>query len=198
MPTVRFILELKVVTNLGNLWIYLYPWSSMYLYKMFLSVLIVRSAKAAFVSLIVENNSIPAAAQNFLNSPANSVPRSTQLFFWSVSFCNHFRKRFRSFFRILRLHSSCVHCSVKHVLSYQEVFHSIITSRQLFNKCRIHAPYFVSESGKGLQVSEFASGLNKFYVRRLRMQEMSNFWKWNFASFRQSFYRTISCATFIV
>ena len=53
---------------------------------MFVSDLIVRSAKAAFVSLIVEYIPTPAPAQIFLNSPANSVPRSTQIFFGRFRF----------------------------------------------------------------------------------------------------------------
>ena len=41
---------------------------------------IVRSANAAFVSLIVEEICIPSVLHNFLNSPANFVPLSTQFF----------------------------------------------------------------------------------------------------------------------
>ena len=39
-----------------------------------------RSANAALVSLIVEYICIPSALHGFLNSPANSVPLSTQNF----------------------------------------------------------------------------------------------------------------------
>ena len=48
---------------------------------MFLSERIIRFAIAARVSLSVEWIYIPSALQNFLNSPANSVPWSTQFFF---------------------------------------------------------------------------------------------------------------------
>ena len=48
---------------------------------MFLSERFVRSASVALVSFIVEYFSIPSTLQNFLKSPANSVPCSTQIFF---------------------------------------------------------------------------------------------------------------------
>ena len=50
----RFFLEFSILTNWDNLWRFLYPCSSIYLYKIFLSDLIVLSAKVAFVSRIVE------------------------------------------------------------------------------------------------------------------------------------------------
>ena len=53
---------------------------------MILSERIVRSANAVFVSLIVEEFSIFWALESFFNSPARSIPWSTQIFlvysFW--------------------------------------------------------------------------------------------------------------------
>ena len=137
MTTVRSVPEIKVATNCGNLWRYLHPWSSIYQYVMFSRDLIVRSAKAAFVSLIVEYISIPSGAQTFLDSPAYTVPWSTHIFFGLFLLVVIFEN-------VFRLQSSSILCSVKRVSTYKQAFNSIV-SRLLINKRKIHAPDFVSD-----------------------------------------------------
>ena len=82
------------------------------------------------------------------NSLANSAPGSVHLFCRPVSFSHHFRKHLQTFFRIFHVHSFCIHCSVKHVLTHKQIFNAIVVSRQLINKRRIHAPNYVSQPRK--------------------------------------------------
>ena len=155
------------------------------------------SARPDFAFIFLEIVCISSATQFFVNSPPKSVPWSTGIFPQSVFSVSIFNKNI-SFFWTFCLYSFGVECSVKPELVNKQKIYAIITCRQFFNKCRIHAPSFVLRSHKHLHSSEFAGNLNISWVESVWVQKMLHFPRWKFPSSHQFCYRTVCCSTFIV
>ena len=132
--------------------------------KQFFIDRIVRSAKAALVSLIVKQICIPWAIPNFLNSPANSVPSSTQSFLGrssseimlenvlTVSLESFVFNPFASLFDRTSLEELVN--TLHHCFLYQFVR-------------KIHTTNFFFEAGKSLHSLEFSCSQSKFCEQNL-------------------------------